>query len=100
MIPCPHCGCDFLMYLEEHDLSKVCKNKTSLVTFLVNAHNRVSKHLNPKKKLWTVKEANKAYSKERVCLGNKPIWKVCKMEKDKYRKEFNPKNYDLDYSKN
>ena len=45
-------------------------------------------------------EANKAYSKERVCLGNKPIWKVCKMEKDKYRKEFNPKNYDLDYSKN
>ena len=40
----------------------------------------------PNKKQWTVKEANKAYSKERVCIGNKPIWKICKMEKEPYNK--------------
>ena len=55
-----------------------------MIEFLVNAHNRVSQHLDPNKKQWTVKEANKAYSKEKVCIGHKPIWKVCKMEKEPY----------------
>jgi hypothetical protein len=84
MIPCSHCGCDFLMYLEEHNLKKVCASKEDLVKFLVDAHNRVSSHLDPKKKQWTVSEANKVYSKERVCIGGKPIWKMCKMEKEPY----------------
>lgn len=86
MLPCSHCGCDFLLYLEENNLKQVCENKENLVKFLVDAHNRVSAHLDPNKKQWTVKEANKAYSKERVCIGNKPIWKICKMEKEPYNK--------------
>ena len=84
MIPCSHCGCDFLLYLEENNLNEVCSSKEKLIEFLVNAHNRVSQHLDPNKKQWTVKEANKAYSKEKVCIGHKPIWKVCKMEKEQY----------------
>ena len=86
MIPCSHCGCDFLLYLETLNLKKVCSSKQNLVKFMVDAHNRVSKHLDPKKKLWTVKEANKKYTKENVCIGHKPVWKVCKMEKTAYNK--------------
>lgn len=88
MIPCSHCGCDFLLYLEENNLHKVCLSKKNLVEFLVNAHNRVSKNLDPSKKQWTVKEAIKTYSKEKACIEGKPIWKVCKMEKEPYQKYY------------
>ena len=86
MIPCSHCGCDFLLYLNHQNVKDICSSKQNLVEFLVNAHNRVSRNLNPNKKTWTVKEANKAYSKERVCIGKKPIWKVCNLEKQPYDK--------------
>ena len=82
MLPCSHCGCDFLMYLEQQNLKKVCASKNDLVKFLVDAHNRVSKNLDTTKKQWTVKDANKTYAKDKVCIGNKPIWKMCKMEKE------------------
>jgi len=72
----------YYIYLEEHDLKKVCASKEDLVKFLVDAHNRVSINLDPTKKQWTVKESNKRYAKERACIGSKPIWKICKMEKD------------------
>ena len=67
---------------------KECLSKKNLVEFLVNAHNRVSKHLDPSKKQWTVKEAIKTYSKEKACIDGKPIWKVCKMEKEPYQKYY------------
>lgn len=86
MLPCAHCGCDFLLYLEENDLKQVCSNRENLIKFLVDAHNRVSAHLDPNKKQWTVEEAKKVYSKERVCIHKKPIWKVCKMEKEPYER--------------
>ena len=86
MIPCSHCGCDFLMYLEEHNIKKVCASKEDLVKFFVDAHNRVSENLDPAKKQWTVKESNKTYAKEKACIGDKPIWKMCKMEKESYEK--------------
>ena len=89
MLPCSHCGCDFLLYLEENNLKKMCSSKKNLVKFLVDAHNRVSNHLDPNKKQWTVEEANRVYSKERVCIAGKPIWKVCKMEKEPYEKYVN-----------
>ena len=86
MIPCSHCGCDFLLYLNKQNIKETCSSKDKLVEFLVRAHNRVSENLEPKKKQWTIEEANKTYSKEKVCIGHKPLWKVCNLEKTPYNK--------------
>ena len=80
MIPCSHCGCDFLLYLNKQNIKIICSSKNKLIEFFVNAHNRVSKNLDPNKKIWTIEEANKTYASEYVCIGHKPVWKVCNLE--------------------
>lgn len=86
MLPCSHCGCDLLMFIDENNMKKVVNTKENFVRFFVEAHNRVSRHLNSNKKQWTVAEANKKYSKEYVCIGHKPVWKECDLVKTKYNR--------------
>ena len=81
MLPCPNCGCSFLMYLEENNIDKICSSRDNLVEFFVEVHNYVSKHLDPNKKIWTIQDAHKTYLNEYGCVGHKPVWNGCKIHK-------------------
>jgi len=74
IIPCQHCGCHFLDFLEKNSLNNVVTNKKSLVKFFVDAHNNVN--YNNGKKQWSLEDA-KIYESQNLCNDDRPIWKFC-----------------------
>ena len=109
MIPCGHCGYHFHDFLKTRDLDEDVRTKKNFIKFFVDAHNGVSEHLNkqlakrnmPVKKIWTVKDANKAY----YCMDTPNIniknWEILKTEIDTQpdlwpQIQKNPYNYQKD----
>ena len=74
MVPCQHCGCHFLDFLEAYNLNNVVTSKKTIVKFFVDAHNNVNK--NNGKPEWSVEDAN-IYVSENLCNDDRPVWKFC-----------------------
>lgn len=51
MLPCGYCGYYFKEYTAKHDLSIVTKNQKNVVKFFKEAHNNITKNVNPSKKI-------------------------------------------------
>ena len=63
-------SCRGLLPLPLSSVASVCQSSDALQTFLVDAHNRVSLHVNPKRKPWTLADATRHYTNATTCLHN------------------------------
>ena len=95
MLPCPHCGYDFISFIKVNDLYEnsdpfnpackgsraynmpcqgpvtACSNQANLVNYFLRAHYNVDTLTKPCKKLWTPSMAAAAYGQvEDFCANN------------------------------
>ena len=70
MLPCDHCGYHLTQTIHMYDGSPPCSGAHALQAFMVWAHNRVSEHVHPSRKPWTVDDAAQQYDSTHACLHN------------------------------
>lgn len=72
MLPCETCGFDFNEFINKYLQSgkEINKNRDQLRTFFVEAHNNVSKNVDPNHKTWTLDNIRETYKSENMCIYN------------------------------
>ena len=74
MLPCRHCAKHFREYLRKNDLRGAVCARESLVSFLVNGHNFVSRHTRPDQAPYGINCAKRQYSYMRANVPLAKIW--------------------------
>ena len=74
MLPCAHCAKHFRAYLRRHDLRGAAHGKQTLISFLVDAHNEVSKHTRPHQAPYGLNCAKRQYSYMRANAPLARVW--------------------------
>ena len=62
LLPCSHCGAHFRRFLRTHSLRDALTGRDSLVAFLVEAHNAVTRRTRPAQPPYAVACASRQYS--------------------------------------
>lgn len=74
MLPCAHCAKHFRAHLRGHDLRHAVRGKDALVSFLVDAHNAVSRHTRPDQAPYGENCAQRQYSYMRPNTPLARLW--------------------------